>query len=255
MKKYYLHIGTENSGPFDLEELKIKRITKKTPVWFEGLENWKYAEEIEELKSVFVVTPPPIHSFKNPQIVPITRDDVKERVKKKAPEEVKEEAREVRILGLTKNVFFLVLTFILLLIATLIFNSYQENRDRELEQKNHKTEVENHQYELQQKEIEEQKVAQAEQEKIEAERAVQMNKQSLGNRIIEIEKMLAINQSNLETAKERLKDASGFKFLRSVDEKAEQINELQKEIDSYLRAIEKLNSESNQLKLELEKIK
>ena len=28
MKKYYLHNGTESSGPFDIEELKAKNITK-----------------------------------------------------------------------------------------------------------------------------------------------------------------------------------------------------------------------------------
>ena len=44
MKKYFLHTGTENSGPFDLDELKAKSITKTTPVWFEGMENWKYAD-------------------------------------------------------------------------------------------------------------------------------------------------------------------------------------------------------------------
>lgn len=247
MKKYYLHIGTENSGPFDLEELKIKRITKKTPVWFEGLENWKFAEEIEELQSVFVVIPPPIQSFENHKSTPKKEGKFQKNIEK--------EVKDVKILGLTKNVFFIVLTFILLLIATLIFNSYQENRNRELDQKNHKTEVENHQYELQQKEIEEQKIALAEQEKKEAERAVQMNRQSLSDRVIEIEKLLAINKTNLENAKAKLEDTSGFKLLRSADEKAAQINELQKEIDSYLRAIEKLNSESNQLKLELEKIK
>jgi len=48
MKKYFLHNGTESSGPFNFEELIAKKITKKTPVWFEGMENWKYAGEIDE---------------------------------------------------------------------------------------------------------------------------------------------------------------------------------------------------------------
>ena len=59
MKKYFLHNGTESSGPFDLEELKAKRITKTSPVWFEGMENWKTAGEIPELKTIFVLVPPP----------------------------------------------------------------------------------------------------------------------------------------------------------------------------------------------------
>jgi len=60
MKKYYLHNGTENIGPFDLEELKTKGITKSTQVWFEGIEDWKEAGKVEELKGILVVVPPPI---------------------------------------------------------------------------------------------------------------------------------------------------------------------------------------------------
>lgn len=59
MKKYYLHNGTENIGPFDLEDLKLHNLTKDTPIWYEGIEEWKTAGEIEELKSVLIVVPPP----------------------------------------------------------------------------------------------------------------------------------------------------------------------------------------------------
>lgn len=60
MKKYYLHNGTENIGPFDLEELKSRSITKNTQVWCKGMEDWKNANEIEELKTILAVVPPPI---------------------------------------------------------------------------------------------------------------------------------------------------------------------------------------------------
>ncbi|MDI1304062.1 MAG: DUF4339 domain-containing protein, partial [bacterium] len=60
MKKYYLHNGTENIGPFDLDELKAKAITKNTQVWYEGMEDWKNTGEVEELKSILSVVPPPI---------------------------------------------------------------------------------------------------------------------------------------------------------------------------------------------------
>jgi hypothetical protein len=246
MKKYYLHIGTENSGPFSLDELKIKRITKKTPVWFEGLENWKYAEDIDELRNIFIVIPPPIESFKKEQSF-----KVEEEVKKI----VKEESKPVTILGLSKNNFFIVLTFLLLVIGTFIFNSYQEKRDRELEQKNHKTEVENHQYELQQKQIEEQKIAIAEQEQKEAERVSNEKKQADNNRLIVIHNLLSLANENLENAKIKLNDASGFKFLRTATEKKEQMDQLKNEINSYLIQIDSLKKESNLLKLELEKIK
>lgn len=60
MNKYYLHNGSENIGPFDLEELKAKKITKETPVWCEGMDDWTTAGAVEELKSILVSTPPPI---------------------------------------------------------------------------------------------------------------------------------------------------------------------------------------------------
>lgn len=258
MKKYFLHIGTENSGPFDLEELKIKKITKKTPVWYDGLENWKYAEDLEELKSVFVIAPPPIETFKAQQAIPKIITEKKVEVKEiEEVQKIKDvkETKEVKILGLSKNSFFIGLTFIILLIATFIFNSYQENRDRLLEQRNHKTEIENHQYELQQKEIEEQKIALAEQQKREAERAVQENKQKINNRLIEIQNLLHLTNENLDNAKIKLQEVSGFKLLRTAAEKKEQMDNLNNEITSYLTQIESLKQEQNQLQLDLEKIK
>lgn len=60
MKKYYLHNGSENIGPFDIEELKEKKITRETPVWCEGMTDWKNAIEIDDLKSVLASIPPPI---------------------------------------------------------------------------------------------------------------------------------------------------------------------------------------------------
>jgi hypothetical protein len=38
MNTYYLHDGTVLSGPFTLDELKAKKITKTTSVWCEGME-------------------------------------------------------------------------------------------------------------------------------------------------------------------------------------------------------------------------
>ena len=58
MKKYYIHDGTNQEGAFDLDELKTKQIIKDTMIWYEGLETWKKAGEIPELKSLFPITPP-----------------------------------------------------------------------------------------------------------------------------------------------------------------------------------------------------
>lgn len=59
MKKYFLHSGTEQQGPFDIEELKLKKITKDTPIWHDGIPDWTTAGNIEELKSILTTTPPP----------------------------------------------------------------------------------------------------------------------------------------------------------------------------------------------------
>jgi hypothetical protein len=239
MKKYFLHDGTEPSGPFDLEELKAQRITKKSPVWFEGMENWKYAGEVDELSALFVLIPPPIESFKT---IP--------------PQPKMEQKRETRrILGLSKNTFWIGCVILVLLVFTYFFNTLQENRDRELKQKNHKTEVENHQYELQQKEIENQKINEAEAEKAAAERMSEEKKQTFSNRILEIQKTMEDYQVNIEVTEKKLNNASGFKLLRTAEEKKEQMNLLQNEIINYKSEIEQLQKESDQLKLELEKIK
>lgn len=66
MKKFYLHNGTEQMGPFDLEELKTKDFTKKTPVWYEGLSEWTVAENVEELQQLLSAVPPPFGGRKDP---------------------------------------------------------------------------------------------------------------------------------------------------------------------------------------------
>ncbi len=61
MKKYFYHDGTAQQGPFTLEELMTKNLTAETPVWYEGLGEWTTAGKLEELKSLFVHTPPAFH--------------------------------------------------------------------------------------------------------------------------------------------------------------------------------------------------
>lgn len=239
MKKYFLHDGTEPSGPFDFEDLKNKKITKKSPVWFEGMDNWKYAGEVAELNPLFVVLPPPIASFEA------------------APPTLKAErkVRARKILGLSKNNFWIGSGILLLLVFTYFFNTLQEERTRELKQKNYKTEVDNRKYELQQKEIENQKIIEAEAEKAAAARMNKEKKQTFTNRVLEIQKTIEDYQVNIEVTEKKVEKASGFKILRTPAEKQEQLDVLQNEIKKYKSEIELLQKESNQLKLELEKIK
>jgi hypothetical protein len=58
MKKYFLQTGIAQEGPFTLEELQAKHLTKETPVWHEGLPGWTKAECIVALKSLLEAMPP-----------------------------------------------------------------------------------------------------------------------------------------------------------------------------------------------------
>lgn len=248
MKKYYLHNGTESSGPFDIEELKAKKITKASPVWFEGMENWKYAGDISELNMLFVISPPPISSFSAPEPAP-----KEARIKEASTKEA--DTNEVRkILGLSKSTFFIVCVVLVLATSTVIFNNIRENKNRELRVKNHKTEVENHQIELQQKELEQQKLLEEAAKKAAAERDIEVKKDADSDRIIEIEKLIAISQDNLEVKLKELKNASGFKVFRTPGQKKVELSNLQKSIDSINTEMDQLKIESNRIKLELEKL-
>lgn len=235
MKTYYIHNGTENSGPFVLEELKAKKITKTTLVWFEGMDEWKYAGDIDELKSILLVIPPLLMN-----IPPLPTAEEKE--------------ASQTILGLDKNIFFLALGILALIIGTLLFNNYQENRSNELEQKNNQTEFRNQQLELQQKEIDEQKIQLAIQEKIESERLTKEKKDSINNRLLEIKKILVSNKTNLEENKIKLADAKEFKLLRSTDERDEDISLIENDINHWQNEIKKLENEMYRLYLKLQTV-
>jgi len=61
MKKYYIHEGNNQQGPFDYEDLRAKGVTAKTKIWYEGINDWIDAEQCEELKELFKIsTPPPL---------------------------------------------------------------------------------------------------------------------------------------------------------------------------------------------------
>lgn len=238
MKKYFLHNGSESSGPFTIEELKEKNIVKTTPVWFDGLEHWKTAGDIPELTRLFIINPPPFQSKPN----------VNPKVAKK-----KETFKNETILGFPKNTFIIVVAVLALAIGTTIFNTLQDSRKRELELKNHKTEVDNYQYILQQKEIEEQKKIVAEQEKKEAERLLKERKAFVEKRTTEIKELIDAKNIEIEELDTKLNDASSFKLLRTPEEKKIQIDLLQSEIESLKNEVLVLKNELDQLKLESEK--
>lgn len=62
MKKYFYSIDNEKHGPFSIEELSDKNITDETLIWFEGLEDWTPAKEVEEVIAILELQPPSIPS-------------------------------------------------------------------------------------------------------------------------------------------------------------------------------------------------
>jgi len=85
MKKYFYSNGTEKQGPFSFDELKTENITQETLIWFEGLEDWTVAYEIEELNEIFELIPPPVieNEFK------IVNNEFHEKMSKLSDDELK----------------------------------------------------------------------------------------------------------------------------------------------------------------------
>ncbi len=71
MKKYFIHLNGASKGPYSLEDLRVMRIQAITPIWYDGLGDWRNAGEIGELRSIFSAGPqnfsqPPVQSFSKP---------------------------------------------------------------------------------------------------------------------------------------------------------------------------------------------
>lgn len=60
--QYYYHDGKEQKGPYSITELISCGITRNTKVWKEGLDTWKDAGELDELKALLAPVPPPFKS-------------------------------------------------------------------------------------------------------------------------------------------------------------------------------------------------
>lgn len=62
MKKYFYSDRKEKHGPLSLDELMQEDIYKETLIWFEGLDDWKPAGKLDEMKPILELQPPPILS-------------------------------------------------------------------------------------------------------------------------------------------------------------------------------------------------
>lgn len=71
MKKYFYSDGKEKHGPLSLDELQQEGISNGTLIWFEGLDDWTPAGDLDEMKPILELQPPPIFTDeKNESIEP-----------------------------------------------------------------------------------------------------------------------------------------------------------------------------------------
>lgn len=230
MKKYYLYINNEQQGPFNIEELKNKKINRNTKVWFEGLEDWKNAEDIDELKSIVASIPPPIKIISSPP--PFNKNTSK--------------SSENKIFGLSRKTFLIVLGLIVVVFVITI-TTIQDYRKDKIEVGNKETEIYNKQVEIQNEEIAKQKEIIAEQERLEQERVLKEKQAKIDKRIEEIINELNVSYDELEKAKKNLVDVTSFKFLRSAKERENDINVANEQISIWKNNIENLEKEMRQI--------
>lgn len=236
MRTYYINSGSENTGPFTLEELKNLQINKNTLVWYQGMDEWKHAVDLVELASFFTVVTP---SKKQSTTTTPTKDTTK---------------MEQTFFGLKKSYFFLALGFLVIMITVLVLNIIQDNKRNELDVKNKQTEFSNAQTELEQKESNEQLIQQEIQKRIASENNNKRRKDSITIRLSEIKNFLIEDKNQLTEAKNNLSDLENFQQLQSESTLEEQIRLIQNDIANWKREINQLENEANRLYLELETI-
>jgi hypothetical protein len=125
MKKYYLHNGSEQEGPFYISQLKKKGITRETEVWYRGLSDWTCAGEIDELNVLF--TQP--QSEPQPQSPPQSPPQLPP-IKSEETEHTNQTNIEPKKSGLGKNLLKLGLITIGILGAFALFNMFISNNSK-----------------------------------------------------------------------------------------------------------------------------
>ena len=124
MKKYFLHDGSEQEGPFDIEELKSKNLNRDTPIWFEGLDEWTTIGKVDELKEIITATPPPF-ATKLASPLPVQKSATQQKVFVDKPKQSSSTSRRILIIGGV---------VVLALIGIFIYNQIQHQQyqsDRE----------------------------------------------------------------------------------------------------------------------------
>jgi GYF domain 2 len=242
MKQYFIFVDNKQSGPLSFEELAARKIYKDTKVWFEGLDQWVNASEIEELKKIVVsvpLPPLPIHTINSKKVLP---------PKIAENQQVKPTVETAKILGFNKYTFYGILCSGIVLIAVMIYFDVVQNNERDaLLLKNKQTELQNRQMEQASAAMEAEKIRLAEEERMKTDSIEKAKKDAVEKKLNQMADSLVVYEENLENAERDLASISDFKLLRSASKKEEQITTTQEMVDTYKNKIKKLKAESKRL--------
>jgi hypothetical protein len=100
MSQYYIVQNGKQEGPYTTDQLQAMKLSKDNLVWCEGMDNWEQAGNIEELKSIFKASPPPVPIDKIPSHIPIKLPPVPPINVSKPPKDKKAIGLVVGIVGL-----------------------------------------------------------------------------------------------------------------------------------------------------------
>lgn len=76
MRKYFIYDGQMKKGPFTLDELKTQSLKRESPIWYEDLQKWINAGDVEELNEFFIPKKIPTPLPKSVEISLKKRDEL-----------------------------------------------------------------------------------------------------------------------------------------------------------------------------------
>ncbi|MCY7363643.1 MAG: DUF4339 domain-containing protein, partial [Ignavibacteria bacterium] len=53
-RKYFIHDGSVQKGPYTFQELSSVKFSAEDFVWFDGMDKWKRARDLQEFKELYL---------------------------------------------------------------------------------------------------------------------------------------------------------------------------------------------------------
>ena len=240
MRNYYAHLGDNQEGPFSLDELKLKKISKETLVWYEGLEEWIAASKVEDLKDLFISIPPPF----NKQSINVPPPKVEVEKTTKIEPEITYNSTLPEVKKKSYNVYWII-GCVTILLLFLIYKSTMNSMEIDLKQSENTLDL--------QKQVIQQNEKIKEQEQLEANRKAEQKRQqqeaTKAQKALELENLKTEYDNAITTLRAenvKLEKIKEFVFLRSASEREQQIQ-------AELETIRTWENEVDRLKKEIEK--